>query len=148
MKVILTQDVQGTGKKGEVKNVADGYARNFLLKRGLARAATKEAISRVQASARKKVRNQETELKRLGVAASKLDGAEVELKEKVNKEGRLYAAITANKIAGAIQKQFSIDIANKQIDIKEPIKECGEHTVHIRLDHGLEAELRVIVDEA
>ncbi len=148
MKVILLVDVKGTGKRGEIKQVADGYANNFLLPKGLARVATSSAVTKLQASETKKVKEQEKQLGEQQSAASKIDGAEIEVLEKVNKEGKLYAAVSANKIATAIKKQFGVDIKSKQINIEQPIKEAGEYKVKIQLGHGLEADLQVTVSEA
>ena len=147
MKIVLLKTVPGTGKQGEVREVADGFARNFLFKQGLARPATISAVKQVQAQSRKKEKQAESALVEEQEIASKLDGSEIEIFEKVNKEGRLYAAVTPSKIASAAKKEYGVNVRSQQIEVKSPIKECGEHTVRIRLSHGLEAELSVLVSE-
>ena len=145
MKVIFLQDIQGTGKKGEVKNVADGYERNFWLKKGLASTATKNAVTKMETEVKKKVESSEEDLVEQQGAASKLDGAEIEIKGKVSDGGTLYAAISAKKIVEIIKKQFGVVIKQKQLKIKNQIKEIGDHDIVIQFEHGLESDLRVIV---
>ncbi|KKW41736.1 MAG: 50S ribosomal protein L9 [Candidatus Magasanikbacteria bacterium GW2011_GWA2_56_11] len=147
MKVLLLKDVPGTGKKGEVKEVADGFARNFLLSRKLATAATDQAVAHVQAEEDRRRRGMETELRHLQRDAARLDGVEIDLVEKVNHEGTLYAALSGAKIAQAIKREAGIQVSPRQIASSEPIKSLGEHRVTIRFGHGLEAEITVIVSE-
>ena len=145
MKVILLQNIPGTGERGEVKNVADGFAHNFLFKKGLARVATKEAVTKMEHMAKKKIRLAELDLKDKQKSASKIDGSEIEISGKVSETGTLYAAVTANKIVQEIKNQLGTQVLSKQVRLKNPIKEAGEYNIKISLDHGLEAELRVIV---
>jgi len=145
MKVILLQNIPGTGERGEVKNVADGFAQNFLFKKGLARVATKEAITKLESQVKKKVKQAEVDLKDQQKVASKIDGSEIEISSKVSEAGTLYAAITTNRIVQEIKNQLGAQIKSKQIKLKIPIKEMGEYGVKISFDHGLEAELRVVV---
>lgn len=147
MKVIFQKDVKGSGKRGEIKEVADGYARNFLFKQGLARQATEDAIVNLEGNINKQQKNAQKELKQAQRTASKLDGAEIELTAKVNAEGTLYAAVSSKKVKEEIKKQFGVEVKLQNIVIKEPIKECGDHNIHIKLDHGIEAEITVIVSE-
>lgn len=145
MKVIFLKDIPGTGKKNEIKDVADGYARNFLFKQNLAKPATKEALFEIKNIREKQVRDAEKELKNNQELASKLDGAEIEVKAKVNASGTLYSAVGAAKIVQEVKKQLGLAIEPSQVIIKEPLKDIGEKTVLIKFTHGLEAELRVIV---
>lgn len=145
MKVVLLKDIPGTGKKGEIKEVADGYARNFLLKQNLAKVASKEIMAELKAREEKIKRQMERELKENQETASKVDGAEIEIKGKASNAGTLYSAISAEKIAQEVKKQLGVNLKTEQIVIKSPIKEAGEQKVLIRFGHGLEAELRVIV---
>lgn len=147
MKVIFLKDVQGTGKKGEVKEVADGFARNFLLLKGLAKQATQEAVNALKAHEEKLKREMERELKDSQAAASRVDGREITITAKASENGKLYSAIGANKIAEAIQRQLGIIIKPNQIVCGKAIKEYGERTVLIKFPHGLEANLRVIVSK-
>lgn len=147
MKIILTKDVSGTGKKGQVVTVSDGFARNFLVKKGLGTVATKSGIIEVQQSVQKKQKTAEKELKESQKFAHKLDGAEIQILTKVNGEGTLYAAITSYKIVQEMKKQIGVVVVEKQVVIPKPIKDIGEHEVKIKFTHGLEADLRVIVSQ-
>ena len=124
MKVILLQDIQGTGKRGETKNVADGYARNFLLKKGLAQAATKDALTKMETQHKKQVQEAESDLQQQQKTAGKLDGGEIEILSKVTESGTLYAAISVSKIVQEIKNQLGISIKLKQVFIK---KYCGKN---------------------
>lgn len=145
MKVILLKDVKGTGKKGDIKNVADGYARNFLLKNRLAQSASATYLEELHSETTRQVKKTEEDLKNQQKAAARLDGAEIEIIEKSNPEGRLYAAVTAHKISSIIKKQLKADVDPKQIRISSPVKECGEYELVAQFSHGLEAEFKVIV---
>lgn len=145
MKVILLKDVQGTGKKGETKEVADGFARNFLIKQNLAEQATADALATLKAQEEKKRRDMEKELSDSQVAAGRIDGAEIEIIIKASDNGTLYSAIGANKIADAIQRQLGVKITPNQVILGKAIKEYGERQVLIKFPHGLEANLRVTV---
>jgi large subunit ribosomal protein L9 len=147
MKVILTKDVAGTGKKGQVLEVADGYARNFLLKKGLGEVATKDAVSKLEQHGAKLKKMAEQELEQNQKLAEKIDGAEIEMGGKVNAEGTLYASITPQKIASELKKQIGVAIMPKNIVIPHPIKDIGDHEVKIKFSHGLESDLRVTVYE-
>jgi len=145
MKVVLLQNVPGTGKKGDIKNVSDGYARNFLLKKGLAASASSGVVDQLQAQEKKREKRQKQALKSQQKAASKLDGAELSFEEKTNNIGHMYAALSASKVAKEIKKVYDIEVKVKQIMFSEPIKEVGEYTAKILLDHGLEAECSITV---
>ena len=147
MKVIFLQDVQGTGIRGEIKNVADGYARNFLFSKNLARQATPEALNEEKVKEEKRLKDSNVELNLAQKKAGKLDGAGVVITEKINDKGKLYSAVGGKKIAEAIKKQLKVDIKPNQIEIGQAIKEAGEHNVLIKFPHGLEAELQVSVSE-
>ncbi|MBD3311457.1 MAG: 50S ribosomal protein L9 [Candidatus Magasanikbacteria bacterium] len=148
MKVILLKDVPGTGKKSDIKEVADGYARNFLLKKGLAKPASDHVMNRLQQETKKKVKQMERDLKEEQKKAAKLDGAELEIDAKVNSNGTLYAALSTNKIAQNIKEKLGVTIKPRQIDLPSPIKDLGEHEAKVTLSHGLEASLSIIINEA
>ena len=147
MKVIFLKDVPGTGDKGEIKNVADGYARNFLFRQNLARQATPEVLNEEKAKEEKKRKESDSELRESQKKAGKLDGAEIIITEKTNENGKLYSAIGGKKIAEAIKKQLKVDVKPNQLEIKQSIKEIGEHNILVKFPHGLEADLRVSVSE-
>lgn len=148
MKIILKKDVVGTGKRGEIKEVSDGYARNFLLKKDLAEQVTEGVLTRLQSQVQKKTKEAEEELRTCQRDTAKLDGGELEFFEKINEDGRLYAAVTPTKIATLIKKQYQIEIDPKQVFVPVPIKVAGDHRTLIKFGHGLEAEMTVTVSEA
>jgi len=147
MKVILLKDVPGTGKKGDIKEVADGFARNFLLKQNLGKPATQEALSEIKAQEEKHRRDMERELKDSQLAASRLDGREIVIKAKASDGGVLYSAVGANQLAEEIKKQVGVEVAPKQIILNRGIKEFGDKNILVKFPHGLEANLRVIVSK-
>jgi large subunit ribosomal protein L9 len=144
MKVILLKDIEKLGKKYEVKTVSDGYARNFLIPRGLAKPATKELIKWAEKQRELEEKRAEEELKKIQKLASQLDGQEIEFVVKMGKEGQLFESINQIKIAKKL-KEMGFEIKKNQVVLDEPIKEVGEFPVKIALDQGLEAEIRVIV---
>mgnify|MGYP001614736160 FL=1 len=145
MKVILLKDVPNIGSKEDIKEVADGYARNFLFKQGLAKAATATAIESVKALEEKKAREMKRELVESQKIASRLDGVEIEILAKVSTANTLYSAVGAEQITRAVRKQLGVDLKAAQIDLRKGIKECGDHRVKIKFPHNLEAELIVRV---
>ena len=143
MKVILLKDVKGLGKKGEVKEAADGYARNFLLPGNLALPATDDNVTRLKRQTEEKTRLAVKDLLSVEKTAVKLDGQTVEIKSKANEEGRFYAAIGAAAIVKKL-KDKGFEIKKEQVLLFEPIKEEGEFSIKINLNHNLEAEITVI----
>lgn len=147
MKVLLEQDVKGTGKKGEIVNVSDGYARNFLLPRRLASPADASAVNaaNIQKSAAQHRKFQ------AGVAAretaKQLEGAAVTVTAKVGESGRLFGAIAGKEIAAALLEQRGLTIDKKKISLSEPIRALGEYTAKISLYEGTNAIIKVIVKE-
>jgi large subunit ribosomal protein L9 len=144
MKVILTQDVQDLGKKYEVKEVKDGYARNFLLPNKLAKPATKTALKWLESQKEVIAKEAEEDLKKAQELASKIDDIEVNIIVKVGNEGQLFESINAQKIAEKL-KELGFEIKKSQIILAEPIKELGEFPIKINLDHNLEAEIKLII---
>jgi len=148
MKVILLKDVQDLGKKGDVKEVADGHARNFLIPKKLVIIATNKALKELETKKRLEEQEAEQKLKTVEEIVSQIDGLEIELPTKIDEEtGKLYGSINEQKISQIFQER-GLEIKKKQIKIPQPIKEIGEHLVTLAFDHGLEAEIKlIIVDE-
>lgn len=145
MKVILIKDVQGLGNAGDAKDVASGYARNFLIPGGYAEIATKFAVEQAEKIKNKKEKKAEEELKAAEELSGKLEGVSVTVKAKADKSGKFYAAIKSDEIAeGLAAKGFSVD--KNKIIIKEPIKEAGEYEIIVALEHGLEARLNLTAE--
>ena len=146
MKIILLKDVENLGKKDEVKEVKAGYARNFLIPRGLAKPATRENLEWLEAQKDIEAKKAEEELRKVQEAASVIDGQEIMIPIKIGKDGQIFEKISSQKIYEKL-KELGFDVKKNQIDLKEPIKELGEFPVKIKFDHNLEAEIRVIVVE-
>lgn len=146
MKIILLCDVEKLGKKFDVKEVADGYARNFLFPKGLAKPATEAALKTLEAEKAAAEAVAEADLKNTEALVATLDGQEIEMSAKIGDDGKLYGSITPLKICKALQEK-GFDVKKSQIKSQEPIKEIGEHDVLLELPHGLEAKIKVIVTE-
>ncbi|MFA5746696.1 MAG: 50S ribosomal protein L9 [Candidatus Paceibacterota bacterium] len=144
MKVILLEDVENLGKKYDVKEVADGFARNFLLPKNLAKIATKDSLKWLESRKEDMEKNAEEELKKAQEVASKIDGSEVVITVPVGEEGQLFSAISSQKIADKL-KEMGFEVKKTQIQLADPIKEQGEYSVSLKLDHNLEAEIKVII---
>lgn len=147
MKVILTQDVKSQGKKGDLINVSDGYANNFLLPKGLAKPATKQAMNELEGKrgAEQYRRNQE-ELRAANIA-ERLKDIKVSLSAKAGKEGKLFGSITSKDVAAALKEQFNIEVDRRKIDLPEGIKTCGIREVSVTLYPKIVGTFRVEVTE-
>ena len=145
MKVILTQDVKAQGKKGDLINVSDGYANNFLLKKGLAKVATKQAINELEGKkgAEEYRRNQEEE--KAKNIADRMKEFTVKLTAKSGKEGKLFGSITSKDVAQALKEQYNIEVDKRKIDLPDGIKTCGTRDVNVSLYHGVTGTFKVQV---
>jgi len=146
MKVILLQDIEKLGKKFDIKEVANGYALNFLIPKGLAKKATKETLKWLSTQKEIIEKKAEGELKKIQEFASSIDGQEVLIPVKIGEEGQLFESINNQKISEKL-KELGFEIKKTQIDLIEPIKELGEFPVKIKFEHNLEAEIKIIVTE-
>ena len=145
MKVIFVQDVPKVAKAGEIKEVADGYGRNFLIPKKLALLA-KPGVTVVELERQKKVMAQaQVEANQL---ASELEGKEVTLKARVGAEERLYGSVTSGDIADELQKSFGVTVDKRKIELEEPIRQLGNYEVTIRLAQDAMPKIKVIVTEA
>lgn len=146
MQVILTQDVKGTGKKGQMVNVADGYANNFLIKRGLAKAVNAQTMGEKKARDAAEARRLAEELAAAQQTAGALDGRTIKLTAKAGANGKLFGAITAREVAEAIEKQLGAEVDKRKVDL-EDIKSCGTYTAALRLYAGVTASVYVVVGQ-
>jgi len=146
MRIILLQDIENLGKKYEIKEVKNGYARNFLIPKGLAKPATKETLKWLETQKEIEEKKAEEELKKIQGIATAVDGQEIVIAVKVGEEGEFYESITSQKIFERL-KELGFEVKKSQIDLAEPIKELGEFPVKIKFEHNLEAEIKVIVVE-
>jgi len=145
MKVILIKDVENLGGIGDVKKVADGYARNFLIPKGYAEIATKTATEQAEKIKIEKEKLAKEDLMNTEGMAEKLEGVSVIIKAKADDSGKLYAAIKTGEISKELGKK-GFEINKNKIVIEEPIKEVGDCEVIINLEHGLETRIGVVVE--
>ncbi|MCI1268937.1 MAG: 50S ribosomal protein L9 [Ruminococcus sp.] len=147
MKVIFLQDVKGTAKKGEVKNVADGYARNMLFPKNLAVEANSSNLSELagkQASIQHKI---DVEKQSASETAAKINGKTISIKAKAGSNSRLFGSVTAGHIADALNAQFNTQIEKKKISLKNDIKNFGTYSASVKLYSGITADITVEVSE-
>lgn len=147
MKVILTQDVKAQGKKGQIINVSDGYARNFLFPKGLAVEADAKALADIknkEAAAKHKIDVERAEAREL---AGKLEGVVVKLKLKAGPDGRLFGSVTSKDIAEELTKATGIVLDKKKIMLDEPIKAYGSYTIDLKLYSEVIGKLNVVVSD-
>lgn len=147
MKVVLKADVKGQGKKGEMVNVSDGYARNFLLPRGLAVEADKQAMNDVKNRENAEKYKIEQEKKAAGAAREKLDGKTVKIKAKGGAGGKLFGSVTAKEISDALNKQYALDIDKRKVVLQNDIKAFGSYEAELKLYTGISAKFFVQVTE-
>jgi large subunit ribosomal protein L9 len=146
MRIILLKQVKKLGNPGDIKEVSDGYAINFLFPQNLAQLASKKNINNLQDEQKKVIKDAESGLLIAEEKAEKLQGMSIEMKCKCNDDGKLYAAISSSQIVKKL-KEKGVEIKTNQINLMEPIKEVGEHAVFVALDHNLEAEITIIITE-
>lgn len=147
MKVILQQDVKGSGKKGQLIEVSDGYARNFLLPRKLAvqaNAANMNVLKTQQAAADHKAQLEKEANDEL---CSKIEGLTVHIKAKGGTAGRLFGSVTSKEVAEELLKQHNLEIDKKKIEFEEDIKAFGTFTAHAKISHEFKADFYVVVSE-
>ncbi len=147
MKVILTQDVKGTGKKGDLCNVADGYARNFLLAKGLAVVADANAVNVKNSKDAAARHHAAVELQAAQEQAKTLSGKVVKLTAKAGANGRLFGSITAKEIAEALKKSYGVEVDKRKISLDADIKAFGSYSFELKLHTGVSAKLTVMVTE-
>lgn len=146
MRIVLLSDVEHLGNQWEVRDVADGYARNVLIPRGLAAPATKTHMRKAENAQRKETEAAEKSLKKTQELASAIDGFELVIKARANDNNDLYAAIGERQICEALsQEGFSVPV--KAIRLEEPIKRVEEYQIPLALDHGLETQIKLTVEK-
>ena len=146
MKVILLQDIENIGTKYDVKEIKDGYARNFLIPKNLVKLATEKNLKSMEIQKQIQAKKSEQDLEKTQGTATKLDGLEIIIPVKIGEENQLFESINTQKIADKI-KELGFEVKKTQIVLKEPIKEAGEFSLKIKFEHNLEAEIRVIITE-
>ena len=148
MKVILQQDEKGQGQKGQLVEVSDGYARNFLLPKKLAVPATAENVNTMKQQEKARLAQQAAEKAEAQALAKKLEGLSVTISAKAGEGGRLFGAVTAKEISEALASQHGLNIAKTKIVMDEPIKACGGYQYKAKLGYEVVGTLKVNVVEA
>ena len=147
MKVIFLQDVKGSGKKGEVKNVADGYARNFLIGKGLAVEATAKNMNLLDGQKASEQHKKDVEKQNAEDIKAAIDGKKIVAPAKAGSNGKLFGSVTTGTIAELIEKQFGKKIEKKKISLKSDIKNFGTYEADIKLYNGVSAKVTIEVVE-
>lgn len=148
MKVILLQDVKGSGKKGELINVSDGYARNFLLPKNMAKLADAKAMNEFKNAENSRQFKIDSEKAEANAQKAKLDNAVVKIKAKAGQNGKLFGSVTAKEISAEIKKQFAIDVDKRKITTNGDIKAFGTYSCDVKLYTGISAQVNVVVAES
>lgn len=144
MKVILTEEIRGLGTRGEVVTVKDGYARNFLLPKNLAREATTGNLKQIEHERRKWALLAQQEKDAAQKAADKVKGVKIRIEKRVGENGHLFGSVTANEIADALAAK-GIEVDKRRIELAQPIKSAGMHDVEVRLHRDVTAQIQVEV---
>ena len=147
MKVILQQDVRGQGKKGEMIEVAEGYARNYLLPRKLAVPATADAMNTMRLQEKAKRAEEARQKAEAQAMAEKLKGVVVKLTAKAGANGKLFGAVTSKEVSEALQNQHGIELAKQKIVMEEPIKSYGSYELKAKLGFEISGTIYVVVAE-
>ena len=148
MKVILQQDVKGQGKKGQLVEVSDGYARNFLLPKKLAVLATAENVNTMKQQEKARKAQQAAEKAEAEALSKKLESLTVKVAAKAGEGGRLFGAVTAKEISECLAQQHGLNIAKTKLVLDEPIKACGGYKIKAKLGYEIVGTVNVMVVEA
>mgnify|MGYP002541888509 CR=1 FL=1 len=143
MKVILLQDIKNVGKKEQIIEANDGYARNYLFPKKLAIEATKDNLAKLQAKKTSEANKKKAEIEANKEIAKKLEKIELTIKAKVGENNKIFGGITSKEISETLKKEYEIEIDKKKITIKETIKNLGRYTADIKFGDGVNAELAI-----
>lgn len=147
MKVILTEDVHGSGKKGEMVDVKDGFAKNFLIKKGLAVPATAQSVAEMKAKDASVQHQKQKEIDSANGTKAKINEKTIKITAKSGGAGKLFGAVTNKEIADEIKKQFGIDADKRKITLESDIKTYGTFEAEVKLYQGISAKVYVMVGE-
>ena len=147
MKVVLLADVKGSGKKGELVNVSDGYARNFLFPKKLAKEANAQALNELKNAEESRAFKIKQETEAAQASADKINGKSVSILAKAGQGGKLFGSVTAKEIAEAIKKQYCVDVDKRKIDTKGDMKAFGTYECEVKLYSGITATVKAVVTE-
>jgi len=147
MKIVLRDDVENLGRKGDVVDVADGYARNYLVPRGLAMKATKGVVAQAESMRRNRAAKEARDVEAAQSQAAALDGARIEITARAGEGGKLFGSVTAADVADAVQAQTGIELDRRKVVLDEPIRELGDAQVQVRLPAEVVVAVAVAVVE-
>ena len=147
MKVVLLADVKGSGKKGELVNVSDGYARNFLFPKKLAKEANAQALNELKNAEESRAFKIKQETEAAQASADKINGKSVSILAKAGQGGKLFGSVTAKEIAEAIKKQYGVDVDKRKIDTKGDMKAFGTYECEVNLYSGITATVKAVVTD-
>ena len=147
MKVVLLADVKGSGKKGELVNVSDGYARNFLFPKKLAKEANAQALNELKNAEESRAFKIKQETEAAQASADKINGKSVSILAKAGQGGKLFGSVTAKEIAEAIKKQYGVDVDKRKIETKGDMKAFGTYECEVKLYSGITATVKAVVTE-
>ncbi|NLJ31074.1 MAG: 50S ribosomal protein L9 [Clostridiales bacterium] len=147
MKVVLLEDIKGSGKKGELINVSDGYARNYLFPRKLAKEANAQAMNELKNAEEAKAFKIKTEMETARKTAEAIEGKSVKIYAKAGQGGRLFGSVTAKEIAEELKKQFKVNIDKRKIVTDGDIKAFGTYQCEVKLYNGISAKIYAVVGE-
>jgi large subunit ribosomal protein L9 len=147
MKVIFLKDVSSKGRRGEIKEVADGYAYNYLIPQGLAIVATPAAVKMVETQSKSDAKRKVVEFEELSKVAGQIEGKELSFKAKAASTERIHGSVTSADIAEELGKLVGYEIDKKKISLDEPLRHLGEHNVVINFAKGIEASIKVTIEE-
>ncbi|NOZ91087.1 MAG: 50S ribosomal protein L9 [Epsilonproteobacteria bacterium] len=145
MKVLLIKDVKSLGKKGEIKEVKDGYGQNFLIAKGFAKLATPDVVANWKAEQERLAKELKEEIERFNKEKKILEDSKITITKKLAPVG-IQGSVKKEDIAQAIKEQLKIDIDKKHIELKKPIKSTGVFTIDIKLGHGIHASVKLEVE--
>ena len=148
MKVILLQDVKSLGKKGELVSVSDGYARNFLFPRNVAKEANAQAMNEFRNAEQSKQYKIDTAIAAAKKAKDELECSKFVIKAKAGESGKLFGSITAKEIAAEVKRQKHVDVDKRKVPLKDDIKNLGEYEAEIKLYSGITANCTISVEKA
>ena len=147
MKMILLQDVKSVGKKGDLINASEGYAKNFLLPRKLAVEATKSNLNDYELKQKAEAKRKQEELEKAQATAKELEDKVVTIKVKTGGNGKLFGSVTAKEIAEGIEKQLGVTLEKRKVVLKDDIKAFGSYTIEVKIYNGVSANVFVVVGE-
>lgn len=147
MKVILLQDVKALGKKGEIVDVSDGYARNFILPKKVGLEANNQNMNNLRLQKKKEEKIAQDNLDAAKKLAGELEAGKIELSIKVGEGGKTFGSVSSKEIGAAVKEQMGLEVDKKKIQLKDTIKMLGTHVVQVKLHPEVVAELKVVVTE-